>query len=86
MIPKAHVTRGHAKVSERGFPVNNDILEGKWKQLKGSIQAKWGEITDDEFEQVKGNRERLIGLVQEKYGKKKDDVRKEVDDYFKSIN
>ena len=66
--------------------MNNDILEGKWKQLKGSIQAKWGEITDDEFEQVKGNRERLIGLVQEKYGKKKDDVRKEVDDYFKSVN
>jgi uncharacterized protein YjbJ (UPF0337 family) len=66
--------------------VNNDILEGKWKQLKGSIQAKWGEITDDEFEQVKGNRERLIGLVQEKYGKKKDDVRKEVNDYLKSIN
>jgi uncharacterized protein YjbJ (UPF0337 family) len=66
--------------------VNNDILEGKWKQLKGSVQAKWGEITDDEFDQVKGNRERLIGLVQEKYGKKKDDVRKEVDDYFKSVN
>ncbi len=66
--------------------MNNDILEGKWKQLKGSIQAKWGETTDDEFEQVKGNRERLIGLVQEKYGKKKDDVRKEVNDYLKSIN
>lgn len=66
--------------------MNTDILEGKWKQLKGSVQAKWGEITDDEFEQVKGNRERLIGLVQEKYGNKKDDVRKEVDDYLKSIN
>lgn len=66
--------------------MNNDILEGKWKQLKGSVQAKWGEITDDEFDQVKGNRERLIGLVQEKYGKKKDDVRKEVDDYFKSVH
>ena len=66
--------------------MNNDILEGKWKQLKGSVQAKWGEITEDEFDQVKGNRERLIGLVQEKYGKKKDDVRNEVDDYFKSVN
>lgn len=66
--------------------MNNDILEGKWKQLKGSVQAKWGEITDDEFEQVKGNRERLVGLVQQKYGKEKDDVRKEVDDYLKSIN
>jgi uncharacterized protein YjbJ (UPF0337 family) len=79
--------RGRANcATSTGIPVNNDILEGKWKQLKGSVQAKWGEITDDEFDQVKGNRERLIGLVQEKYGKKKDDVRKEVDDYFKSIH
>jgi uncharacterized protein YjbJ (UPF0337 family) len=66
--------------------MNSDIVEGKWKQMKGSIQAKWGEITDDEFDQVKGNRERLIGLVQEKYGKRKDEVKKEVDDYLKSMN
>lgn len=66
--------------------MNSDIVEGKWKQLKGSIQTKWGEITDDEFDQVNGNRERLVGLIQEKYGRRKDEVKKEVDDYLKSIN
>jgi uncharacterized protein YjbJ (UPF0337 family) len=65
--------------------MNSDIVEGKWKQMKGSIQTKWGKITDDEFEQIKGNRERLVGIVQEKYGYEKDRVRKEVEDYFDSL-
>jgi uncharacterized protein YjbJ (UPF0337 family) len=65
--------------------MNSDIVEGKWKQMKGSIQTKWGKITDDEFEQIKGNRERLVGIVQEKYGYEKDRVRKDVDDYLDSL-
>lgn len=65
--------------------MNNDIVEGKWKQMKGSVQAKWGKITDDEFDQIKGNRERLAGMLQEKYGHQKDKARKEVDDYFDSL-
>lgn len=65
--------------------MNNDILEGKWKQIKGSIQAKWGDITDDEFDRVKGDREKLIGLIQERYGRHKDEVKKEVDNYLDSL-
>lgn len=65
--------------------MNSDIAEGKWKQMKGSIQAKWGSITDDEFERIKGNRERLVGVLQEKYGKQKELTRKEVDDYIDSL-
>ena len=65
--------------------MNTDIAEGKWKQLKGSVQAKWGKITDDEFDQIKGNRERMVGILQEKYGQHKDKVRKEVDDYFDTL-
>ena len=65
--------------------MNSDILEGKWKQMKGSVQARWGKITDDEFDQIKGNRERLVGMLQEKYGHQKDRARKEVDDYFDTL-
>lgn len=65
--------------------MNSDIVEGKWKQMKGSVQAKWGKITDDEFDQIKGNRERLVGMLQEKYGHQKDRARKEVDDYFDTL-
>ena len=51
--------------------MNTDIIEGKWKQLKGKAQQQWGDITDDEFDRVSGRREEFVGLMQEKYGKGK---------------
>lgn len=65
--------------------MNNDIFAGKWKQLKGSVQAKWGKISDSDLDQIEGNRERLVGIVQERYGKDKPQAKKEVDDYLEAL-
>lgn len=46
----------------------SDVLKGKWMQLRGQIKEKWGELTDDEIDQIEGRRDRLIGKLQEKYG------------------
>lgn len=59
-----------------------DRIEGQWKQVKGSVQSKWGELTDSEVDEVAGNREKLEGKIQEKYGKSKDEARKEVDEWL----
>lgn len=48
--------------------MNEDTLKGQWRQLKGSIQKKWGEITDDDMTQIDGEREKLVGKLQERYG------------------
>lgn len=48
--------------------MNNDIVEGKWKEMKGQLKEWWGKITDDELEQASGNAEQIIGLLQQKYG------------------
>lgn len=29
--------------------MNRDILKGKWKQLRGEVQRRWGQLTDDEL-------------------------------------
>lgn len=60
----------------------NQTMEGKWKQLKGKVKAKWGKLTDDDLDRIEGNRERLIGKLQETYGKRRDEVEKEVDSFF----
>lgn len=65
--------------------MDTDIAQGKWKQIKGAVQAKWGSVTDDEFDKVDGNRERLVGLLQEKYGRQKDQIRKEVNEYLDTL-
>jgi len=63
--------------------MNWDIVEGNWKQLKGSAKEQWGKLTDDELDVAAGKRDKLAGLVQEKYGKTKDEAEREVDDYFR---
>ncbi len=48
--------------------VNNNILEGKWKQVRGQAKLWWGKLTDDDLESVDGQFDKLMGLLQEKYG------------------
>ena len=54
--------------------MNNDIAEGKWKQLVGKAKAAWGELTDDELTKAEGRADRLAGLIQERYGKTREDA------------
>jgi uncharacterized protein YjbJ (UPF0337 family) len=64
--------------------MNNDQIAGKWKQLKGAAKERWGEMTDDDLEQMEGHRDQLIGKVQERYGKAKADAEHEVDAFLKN--
>ena len=63
----------------------NNEFAGKWKQLRGKIQEKWGKLTDDDLEQINGRREQLVGRVQERYGKRGEEADKEVADFFDAV-
>lgn len=62
--------------------MNWDRIEGKWKQFKGVAKEKWGDLTDDELDQVAGKRDQLVGKVQERYGIAKDEAERQVDDFY----
>jgi uncharacterized protein YjbJ (UPF0337 family) len=62
--------------------VNWDTIEGNWKQLKGSVQSRWGKLTDDDFDVVEGNRQKLAGRIQEQYGIARDEAERQVDDWL----
>ncbi|MCB1510906.1 MAG: CsbD family protein [Hyphomicrobiaceae bacterium] len=62
-----------------------DRIEGNWKQFSGKVKEKWGQLTDDEIDQMAGKREQLEGSLQAAYGRSKDQARKEVDDWLNSI-
>lgn len=59
--------------------MNKDILEGKWKQIRGEAKAWWGKLTDDDLDRVAGKFEVLVGLLQEKYGYSREQAADEVD-------
>jgi uncharacterized protein YjbJ (UPF0337 family) len=57
--------------------MNEDILKGKWKEIKGGVKVQWGKLIDDDFARVEGNKEKLLGVLQQKYGHAKDKVEHE---------
>ena len=67
---------------ERRTNMNEDVLKGKWKEIKGGVKAKWGKLTDDDLTQVEGNKEKLLGLLQQRYGYAKDKAEQEYRDFM----
>lgn len=61
--------------------MNQDMIQGKWKQLKGSLKAKWGKLTDDDVARAEGNHEYLAGRLQERYGWNREQADKEIRDF-----
>ncbi|CAN5890576.1 CsbD family protein [soil metagenome] len=61
--------------------MNWDTVKGNWKQFTGKVRDEWGDLTDDEVEQTKGDRDQLAGKVQERYGLTKEEANKQVDDW-----
>ena len=60
-------------------------IEGNWKQMKGTVKEKWGKLTDDDLTLINGQRDQLEGKIQERYGFAKDQARKEIEDWYRSI-
>ena len=59
--------------------MNRDIVEGKWKQMRGQVREWWGKLTDDELEQAGGKADQLIALLQQKYGYSREQAEQEFD-------
>jgi uncharacterized protein YjbJ (UPF0337 family) len=61
--------------------MEQNILEGNWKQMKGEIRKQWGRLTDDEVAQLEGSTEKLVGKLQEKYGWTKKETEKQLREF-----
>ena len=60
--------------------MNNSILSGKWKEIKGDVMKTWGELTSDEVDRTHGNVTSLIGLIEQKFGLAKDEASKKINE------
>lgn len=61
--------------------MNWDRIEGQWKQMKGTVKSKWGKLTDDDFDVIAGQKDKLVGRIQERYGMAKDEAERQVNDW-----
>ena len=51
----------------------------------GSAKENWGNLTDDDLDQISGKREELAGKIQETYGITRREAEKQVWDWGKSV-
>ena len=62
--------------------MNEDILAGKWKQLRGEAKKWWGDLTNDEMDQIAGQSDVLVGKLQKRYGYTKERAESEIDKFL----
>lgn len=53
--------------------------EAQIERAQGRIRSTWGDITDDDFQQAKGDTENLIGRIKEKTGDTIENIRRKMD-------
>ena len=65
--------------TQESHPVNFDILAGRWKQMRGELRSWWGQLTENDLEQIGGQQDKLIGKLQERYSYTRERAQQEVE-------
>jgi uncharacterized protein YjbJ (UPF0337 family) len=78
-IARAGITLARNTIEESHM--NWDRIAGNWKQAKGKMKEQWGKLTDDDFDNIDGKREQLVGKIQNAYGIGKDEAEKQISDW-----
>ena len=63
--------------------MNQEILKGKWLQIKRDVPNWWGRMTDDDVDHIQGDSERFIVKLQERYGYGREQAEKELNDFLR---
>lgn len=66
--------------------MKDDILKVKWRQIRGQVQAWWGNLTDDDLDRINGRKDMLIGIIQQRYGYMRVRAMAEVDRRLGELN
>ena len=66
--------------------MNWDEIGANWDTFKGRVRSKWGKLTDDDLEVIKGKKDMFLGKIRERYGKDKDNAEKELDEWIRNLH
>jgi len=65
--------------------MNWSIIQGKWTELRGELRKKWGRLTDSDYDEIAGDKDKLIGRLQQRYGYAKDEAERQADSVLSSV-
>jgi uncharacterized protein YjbJ (UPF0337 family) len=61
---------------------NQDLLQGKWPELKGQVRQQFGKLTAEDVERVRGRPAELVLLLRERYGYGQAQAEIEIDNWL----
>lgn len=61
--------------------LSQQTLEGNWNEIKGKLHERWGQLTQDDLQKVRGNVDQLVGMIQRKTG----EARELVEEYLNEL-
>lgn len=86
----ALVERGGEETAELAREVENSefwtALEENWDDFKSAAAERWNDLTEDDLDDVGGNREELIEEVQEAYSVTREEAEEQVDEWAASMS
>jgi uncharacterized protein YjbJ (UPF0337 family) len=62
--------------------MNKDQIKGEWDEFKGRVKKAYGELTDDDFVQAQGSKDKLFGIIEQRFG----DAKEKVIEKLRSMN
>ena len=63
--------------------MDRNIIGGKWRELKGMARQQWGKLRHDEFAEIGGKKDRLVGKLQQRSGQASDEAARRADEWAK---
>jgi len=61
--------------------MNRDQFKGNWRQFKGEVKKKWGQIRDNDLLEIEGDYDKFVGVVQKRYGDRQEEVQRWTEDW-----
>jgi len=72
----------HMEKSSYRTPTGQEMFSGQWRQMRGTLRSWWGKLTDNDWEQIGGQKDKLLGVLQEKYAYTRDMAEREIERRF----
>jgi len=61
--------------------VNQETIKGRWTEVKGKLQERWGQLTNDPALRFEGDVNSLVGHIQTRTG----ETREKIENYLEEI-
>jgi uncharacterized protein YjbJ (UPF0337 family) len=65
--------------------MNWERVEGNWQDFQGKVLQQWSKLTNDDLNQVKGQRDALLGKLQARYGIPRQAAEHQLEDWMRTV-